>query len=214
MKIKTLAIFCLAFSMMSFALADTELEQQVLADTTPVQTPQNNTEAETKPQKTEPVAEKPKEETPAASTPTKETPEAKTETKPTETTPEKPAPVTDNTEPKTTGNATEPAAPVDEKPVVVNPTDKTAKKEEENSQNIIKIVLGSVGILTFVLFMGCVYSYRYQLLKYKVAPFTPPSFCPNFLFPRPEVGSGSHGQAYGEIEVGDYKAPNPGYLQF
>ena len=47
------------------------------------------------------------------------------------------------------------------------------------------------------------------MAKYKIAPFTPPSFCPNSLFPRPEI---ANGHIYGEIEVGDYKAPT--YAQF
>jgi len=47
------------------------------------------------------------------------------------------------------------------------------------SLSFVVLLFGGV----FAFFVGF---YRYSLNKYRIAPFSPPSFCPNFLFPRPE----------------------------
>jgi len=47
--------------------------------------------------------------------------------------------------------------------------------------------------------------------RYKMAPFTPPRYCPEFLFPRADSekkNSNESNRTYHAIEVGDYHPPN------
>lgn len=106
-----------------------------------------------------------------------------------------------------TENQTDVAAPVivEEVPVVagkeVAPSEditKTAPAAEEkvNDPSVEEVPVGSssavgVSVGLAILLSCCVLGffvgfYRYSLQKYHIPPFTPPTFCPNFLFPRPE----------------------------
>jgi len=71
-------------------------------------------------------------------------------------------------------------------------------------QNFILVIL----LVCLVLILGLSCHYRYQLEKYRIAPFTPPSFCPNFLFPKIESDRrGFVSDTYQSIEVGNYYPP-------
>ncbi|KAL4478299.1 hypothetical protein ABPG72_009535 [Tetrahymena utriculariae] len=78
---------------------------------------------------------------------------------------------------------------------------KETKQETEEKQEDEKIIsptpdnkessyfglsFGFILILAACVLFFFVGFYRYSLRKYKIPPFTPPNFCPNFLFPRPE----------------------------
>jgi hypothetical protein len=83
-------------------------------------------------------------------------------------------------------------------------------QETENNQEIsdngslVGLLLGTMGVLVIIIFIGCIYNYRSQMEKYKMAPFTPPSFCPNFIFPRAD---GRGNIVYPELEINDYRPP-------
>jgi len=77
---------------------------------------------------------------------------------------------------------------------------------------ILGRVLFGFACFGFVILIACIYNYRYQINKYKVAPFTPPSFCPSCLFPKVTSGSGNGFGGYGSIEIGEYNPPR--YLEF
>jgi len=77
----------------------------------------------------------------------------------------------------------------------------------ENGGNVAVTVFGVLIVLGLLLFVGCVYNYRYQMERYKIAPFTPPTFCPNFLFPRNADRPTNGGYNYTELAVGGYRAP-------
>jgi len=76
---------------------------------------------------------------------------------------------------------------------------------------------GIKGLITGICFLGCAMFiglacyYRYQLIKYKIPPFTPPKFFPNFLFPRSfENGiksTGKSAESYQMIHVNGYNPP-------
>ncbi|KAL4512670.1 hypothetical protein ABPG72_020507 [Tetrahymena utriculariae] len=90
-----------------------------------------------------------------------------------------------------------------EEPQVIIPQEekKETKQEIEEKQEDEKIIsptpdnkessyfglsFGFILILAASVLFFFVGFYRYSLRKYKIPPFTPPNFCPNFLFPRPE----------------------------
>ena len=50
-----------------------------------------------------------------------------------------------------------------EKPSETKTAEEAEPKQTESPRSIVGIVLGSVVCLSFVLFMGCVYNYRYQV---------------------------------------------------
>jgi len=103
----------------------------------------------------------------------------------------------------------------EETKTVVTPTPSEEIKTEIKATPFMTI-LGRVifGFACFglIILIACIYNYRYQINKYKVAPFTPPSFCPSCLFPKVTSGSGNGFGGYGSIEIGDYNPPR--YLEF
>jgi len=119
----------------------------------------------------------------------------------------------DDTEPKTAAappSTTEGTKNKDngEKPaegaVVEESTEHEGVKE---AFSIIGKIIGLVLTLFVVAVVGCVYNYRYQMDKYKIPPFTPPTFCPDFIFPRSNRNRGTS-YGYSEVEVGEYRAPH------
>jgi len=78
-----------------------------------------------------------------------------------------------------------------------------------NSYSLKNLVVGMFGVV-FVIFVAFTCHYRIQMQRYKMAPFTPPRFCPQFLFPRAysEKNTIEDSRAYQAIEVGDYHPPH------
>ncbi|KAL4485584.1 hypothetical protein ABPG73_015376 [Tetrahymena malaccensis] len=89
----------------------------------------------------------------------------------------------------------------EEPKVIPQEENKETKKETEEKQEDEKIIspapenkdtsyfglsFGFILLLAASILFFFVGFYRYSLRKYKIPPFSPPSFCPNFLFPRPE----------------------------
>ena len=54
---------------------------------------------------------------------------------------------------------------------------------KESSHTFFKFLLIIFGVFLLVLFITSIY-YRYHCSNYKNEPFEPPSFCPNFVYPR------------------------------
>lgn len=54
---------------------------------------------------------------------------------------------------------------------------------KESSHTFFKFLLIIFGVLLLALFITSIY-YRYHCSNYKYEPFDPPSFCPNFVYPR------------------------------
>jgi len=70
--------------------------------------------------------------------------------------------------------------------VVANTCSNRAAVQKRNTFLIILyVILGMLG-LVFILSIWC---YRHQLNINRIAPFTPPSFCPNFIYPRPGIAN-------------------------
>jgi len=134
------------------------------------------------------------------------------------------APPTESTE-STDATNTEPATPVgvpeesqqetattEESPETAPVAEGEGVKEAEEEKDSFSIfgligkVLMGLGVLTLVILVGCVYNYRYQMKKYKIAPFTPPSFLPECLFPRTTESTGRLVSGYTELQVGNYQA--------
>jgi len=83
------------------------------------------------------------------------------------------------------------------------------KGEEEGAGGVFALiskVLIGIFVIAMVILVACVYNYRYQMRKYKIAPFTPPSFLPEFLFPRNTGTSSYLVSGYTELQVGNYQA--------
>jgi len=65
-----------------------------------------------------------------------------------------------------------------------------------------KILLIVLGIIIFILLVLSCW-YRYKVNKSRVQPFEPPSWAPNWLFPRPEPEYVTHVEmGGGEEELG------------
>jgi len=64
-------------------------------------------------------------------------------------------------------------------------------------------IIGTFGFIASIVY------YRYQVNKYRVVPFVPPSFCPKAIYPPVQETHQGTDYAYGEMELGggDYKAP-------
>lgn len=58
--------------------------------------------------------------------------------------------------------------------------------KKESSHTFFKFLLIIFGVFMLALFISSVY-YRYHWTNYKTEPFDPPSFCPNFIYPRNSV---------------------------
>jgi hypothetical protein len=67
------------------------------------------------------------------------------------------------------------------------PCNRTRSQEEmlekESSHSFFKLLLVVFGVVILAIFITSVY-YRFKISIDNVAPFDPPSFCPNFVFPR------------------------------
>jgi outer membrane biosynthesis protein TonB len=111
-------------------------------------------------------------------------------------------PVTDNTAtPKETEGEKPKENTVTEAVIAVAP-------EKVNHFNI-RSVFSTMAIVSVVLLFALMIHYRYQLEKYRVAPFSPPKWCPESMFPKMHSSKRNEhlSQAYQMIEVGDYQPP-------
>ncbi|EAR98407.1 transmembrane protein, putative (macronuclear) [Tetrahymena thermophila SB210] len=79
---------------------------------------------------------------------------------------------------KETKQETEEEKKEDEK--VISPT------PDNKETSYFGLSFGFILVLAASVLFFFVGFYRYSLRKYKIPPFSPPNFCPNFLFPRPE----------------------------
>ncbi len=64
-------------------------------------------------------------------------------------------------------------------------------------------IIGTFGFVASIVY------YRYQVKKYRVVPFNPPTFCPKSIYPPVQETHQGTDYGYGEMELngGDYKAP-------
>jgi len=80
-----------------------------------------------------------------------------------------------------------------------------------NNSYSLKNLVAGMFVVVFVIFVAFTCHYRIQMQRYKMAPFTPPRFCPEFLFPRAyteKKNAAEDNRTYQAIEVGDYHPPN------
>lgn len=75
-------------------------------------------------------------------------------------------------------------------------------KEGATASTIIIIIL----LVLIILFLGSICYYRWSLSQKKVAPFTPPGFCPEWIYPRVEYEH--HRKPKPMINRNEYRPPD------